>query len=103
MSARYIPNQLSCKGKQLQWMNLIAAVHDCHCECDNPITHTILLCFEKEKEFNFTAPEKDLIKSCLTGTTASSAAGDQGIDAFTGEELEKLFQEDVEEDSATTG
>lgn len=101
MSTRYIPNQLSCKGKKLQWMNLIAAVHDCHCECDNPILHTIVLCFEQEKEFNFTPPEKDLIKQCLSGTTASNGVGDQGIDAFTGEELEKLFQDGDDADTAT--
>lgn len=84
-------------------MNLLASAHDCFCECDNPILHTIVHCFEQEKQFNFTAPEKDLIKQCLTGTTASDAAGDPGIDAFTGEELEKLFQEDAAEDNAITG
>lgn len=103
MSTRYIPNSLSCRGKKTQWMNLLAGIHDCHCECSHPITHTILLCFEQENTHPFTTPERDFLQKCLTGTVASNAAGDQGIDAFTGEELEKLFQEDTDADAASAG
>lgn len=79
-------------------MNLIYHCHDAFCDCDNGLTHTILQLFEQENHHNFTAPEKDFIKSCLSGDAPTIMAGDHE-EGFTEGDLEELFKEDVGEDA----
>lgn len=100
---RYIPTKSTKRQNDLKWLNLLHHVHGCFCDCDNGITHTAAFIFEQEKELKFTPPEKDIIKQCLSGDVTTATAGDQGIDGFTGEELETLFNEDADDATEPIG
>lgn len=101
MSNRFKQPQTTIRGKKIQWMNLLTHCHDVFCECDNPITHTITLIFEQEKEFKFTPQERDLIQSCLTGETTGTDHGDKEEDVFGDGVLEDLFKESTGDDEDT--
>lgn len=98
MSTRFRPTKSTLKQTKLKWMNLLHHCHDAFCDCDHGITHTILHIFEQENHHNFTAPEKDFIKSCLSGEKTTITAGDHE-EGFTEGDLEELFKEDVGEDA----
>lgn len=99
MTTRYKPSTLNHKAKQLQWLNGIVHLHDCFCECDGPLQHTIGLIVHKEPEIKFNTEETDLLKKCLTTgeNTAATTPGDGDIDFG---DLERLFTEDDGEDGA---
>lgn len=96
MTTRFIPSQPTLRQKKLRWMNLLAHVHDNFCDCCNPITHTIIHCLEQEPDHKFTAPERDLLKKCLTTEDATTLAttGDQEDGGFSAGDLEQLFKEE---------
>lgn len=101
MSTRYIPPKTTLRQKKLQWMNLLAHIHDERCDCPNPLEHTILLIVEQEKELKFNAPEKDLIKKCLSGDTITAVPGDPTDDVIGDGELAALFAEELGEEENT--
>lgn len=99
MSHRYVPTQDSKRQKQLKWINGICQLHDFFCDCCSPVTHTITFLFEKEPKQEFSPPEQDLIKKCLSGEGDTA----DGADADTLQEgdLDILFQEPFAEEDAT--
>jgi len=101
MSFRLQPTKPTKRQAALKWMNMLHHIHDLMCDCPNSITHTAAFIFEQEPKHNFLPPEKDLIRKCLSGEPATDAGGDQGVDAFTGEELENLFKDDAGENDDT--
>ena len=58
MSTRLILPKPSIRQRNLQWMNMLAHIHDTNCDCYNPLEHTIILILEQEKELKFKAPRK---------------------------------------------
>lgn len=98
MTTRFRPTKSTLRQSKLKWMNLLHHCHDAFCDCENGITHTILHIFEQENNHNFTPPEKDFIKSCLSGEGTTIMAGDHE-EGFTEGDLEELFKEDVGEDA----
>lgn len=76
---------------------MLVHCHDIMCNCPSPLEHTAALIFEQEPELNFKPPEKDLIRKCLTTTTATDGAAEDP-DAFEEEDLENLFKENFGED-----
>lgn len=101
MSTRFIPTKPTLRQQKLQWMNMIAHIHDQKCDCNNPMEHTCMLIFEEEPNLKFNAPEKDLIKKCITGETTIVENGDQEPDGIGEGELDALFKEDFTEEENT--
>ncbi len=101
MSTRFIPAKPTLRQKKLQWMNLLAHIHDEKCDCPNPMEHTCMLIFEQEKELKFTTPEKDLIQKCLSGDTTTADHGDPTDDVIGDGELAALFAEELGEEENT--
>ena len=100
MTTRWIPTKSTQRQQKLKWINMLCHVHDTFCDCCQPLAHTATLIFEQEKDLPFTPPEKDLIKSCLSGDgrTATDGAADDNIGDG---DLERLFEEPfTEEDVA---
>jgi len=71
-----------------------------NCDCCHPLECTVHLIFEQEKKLKFSAPERDLIKSCVI-TDQTVTDGNAGDPDIIGEgDLDALFGEDfVEEDT----
>ena len=82
-------------------MNSICQLHDIFCDCYHPLEHTITTIIEKEGSLQFSAPEKQLIKKCLSGeeitTTVPSDGDADGVEEGV---LEKLFEEPFTEDDS---
>nr|QDA34218.1 ORF2 [TTV-like mini virus] len=91
---------LGPRAQQTNWMNSLVTGHDLYCQCDDPLKHIILTIVEREPTLKFNKEESLKIQKCLT-------TGDEGptdtVDTFGGDELEKLFDQDVfgEEDAGT--
>ncbi len=90
------PSYYSNRGKDLQLINVLHGAHDLTCGCNTPGEHLIWLLSTVQRPKNFSPEEKDQIKECLgigeDHTTVEDTGFDQG-------DLEKLFQEDDEEDT----
>lgn len=83
---KYTPRQLN-----LQMVNCYVGIHDLHCHCKQPIKHIIQQIEQQEpsiKQWRDTTTEKD-----------GDHAGEKDIDHFGPGELERLFAEDVVEDT----
>ncbi len=102
MSKFYKPLTISYKHKNLQWINLQVAVHDQHCQCDEPLKHIIIGILEQEPTIKFTEDESKIIEKCLTTGGPTDHTGDDG-DVLGDGELERLFEEDVFGDQEDTG
>lgn len=101
MTHRYIPTNSTYRQNQLKWLNILHHVHGSFCDCPNGMAHTTALIFENNPDLQFSPPEKDIIKSCLSGENTGDKDGENhGVDGFTGEELELLFKEPDGEDAA---
>ncbi len=83
-------------GRQLEnlHLNSICHDHDMWCSCGEPLKHTINVIFTYAGPTNFSEPEKQIIRKCLGDTTEEDGAGDPDLGGVTGEELEKLFEQD---------
>lgn len=92
-NVKYGPRQL-----ELNWLNSINHSHDLFCGCDDPLLHFIIL---HNKHGNAPKPEKDIqnIKCLITGKTTT---GDAAELDFEDGELERLFQEEPEEEKTGT-
>lgn len=101
MSTRFIPARLTLRQQKLTWMNMLAHIHDERCNCSSPMEHTVSLIFEEERHLKFNAPEKDLIKKCLTGEDTTPADGDQQEDVIGEGDLDALFKEDFGDEENT--
>lgn len=99
MSKYYKPLTISQKHKDLQWINLMVAVHDQHCQCNNPLNHIIIGILEREPSLKFDKEDSAIIQKCLT--TADHGEGDG--DVLGDGDLEKLFEQDVFGEHADTG
>ncbi len=97
MSTRYIPTKDSFRQKKLKWINSLCQLHDTWCDCYNPIQHTIILLFEQEPQLEFTPPEKDIIKKCLSGDAPTTK---EDGDTIQEGDLAAIFQEPFEEGDA---
>lgn len=85
----------SVRQQELNWLNIIYQSHDQICHCDNPNKH-LLICLNKFN--NWKKPESEItnILCLLTGKPTEEEDTDKDTDpvtGFTGEELEKLFEE----------
>ncbi len=52
----------------------------------------------KNRIYNFLAPEKDILKKCLSGEPTATTATDQDQDIIGEGDLDALFKEDFEEE-----
>ncbi len=73
---------------------MMVHAHDMICDCYSPLEHTITQIFQKEPELKFTAPEKDLIRKCLTGENGDVTATDHDGDVLEEGLLDAIFKED---------
>lgn len=97
MSKRYIPTKDNHRQKKLKWINGICHLHDIHCDCNNPLEHSIAEILLQEPEIKFNNQERDLLKKCLSTTTEEDrATTDAGFGDV--EDLDALFTEDIGED-----
>ncbi len=83
------------KNEQLKLVNLFVGGHDLLCECEKPAVHSLNILLHQLKE-ELTTEDKEYIKKCLGSTTTEDTAADAGL---TGEELEKLFSEDGDDET----
>lgn len=91
MSKYYKPIQLGYKHKNLNWINTEVAVHDLHCQCDDPLKHIIIGIIQQEPSLKFDKEESKLIQQCLT---TSEDTGD-AVDTLGEGDLDALFAQDV--------
>ena len=89
MSKLYKPLNISLNHKILQWMNAQVALHDMHCQCDEPFRHIILQIIEKEPTIKFNKEESSKIQKCLT------TGDEEDGDVLGAGDLDTLFAEDV--------
>lgn len=73
---------------------MMVHAHDMICDCYSPLEHTVTQIFQKEPELKFTAPEKDLIRKCLTGEHGDVTATDHDGDVLEEGLLDAIFKED---------
>lgn len=99
MSTRFIPSKPTLRQQKLQWMNMLAHIHDQKCDCNNPMEHTLMLIVEEEPSLKLRTPEIDLIKKCITGETTTEKDGDQEPDGIGEGELDALFKDDFGEEN----
>lgn len=85
----FVPRKLNTKNSNLDWINLIAGLHDLQCDCSEPLKHTIEEIYKQEPSLD---PSK-----CLTTEKATTED-----DGFGPGDLEALFADDGGEDAATT-
>lgn len=83
-------------NNKLDWINLIASVHNLVCSCNRPLAHTIEEILIQEPQLKIHIPER-----CLTGTTTEpGTAVDDHIDDG---DLENLFAKDFDEHEEGAG
>lgn len=99
MTTRFQPTKSNYKQQQLKWTNWLVHAHDMLCDCPKPLEHTAVLIFQQEPELQFTTPEKDLIKKCISSDHGEDAGA---VDDF-GDDLEDLFKDDIGDEDAATG
>lgn len=100
MSKNFKHTYYNAKALENQLLNNIVGSHDLICGCPDPFVHLTNLIFTKVKPTKFTTEDKENIKKCLgIGTDPVIEDAGDAVDGLTGQELEKLFEEDGEPDS----
>lgn len=89
----YSKQHYSARQHENLHLNLICHSHDTWCACNEPLKHTVNAIFLHAGPTNFTKEEKEAIKKCLGEPTEEDGDGDPDLGGVTGEELEKLFEE----------
>ncbi len=83
------------KKTALKFTNAVAHLHGLICDCDEPITHSIKILLQQTQPELNNNQLKDL-QQCLGTTPVAAVTEEDGLDF--GEDLEKLFAADTEED-----
>lgn len=85
------------KHDQLKFTNVVIHFHDYICTCNEPLIHSTKLLL-KQLSKDLTPKQQEDLQKCLTSTREDVAAiAEDGLDI--GEDLERLFAADTEEDS----
>lgn len=95
MSTHFKPTFYSNEGKEKQLLNSLVGNHDLVCGCDHPTKHIASIIFKYSQPTEFDKQDTDNIKKCLGSTPAGD--GD-AVDGLLEGDLEKLFEEDLEEE-----
>lgn len=94
--SRQIPPKYNSKQLQLQFVNCLVSTHDIKCSCNGPLEHIVLDIFKQERNLRFNSQEKQFIQTCLT--TTEDVPGGNIIDELGEDELERLFENDGDQD-----
>lgn len=86
----------SFQKKQL--INCFIGDHDLICSCNNPAVHCLRILIDQLKP-ELQKEDIKQLQQCLGETTTTGDAEDGGIDPG---DLEKLFSEDADDDTADT-
>lgn len=89
--------QMQKSASNLEFVNTFVHVHDLGCSCNKPTVHCLLMLCEQLRN-ELTTEEKQQIAKCLGITTTTDAAAATAQDIDFGEDLEKLFAEDITEE-----
>jgi len=112
------PPFYNLRGREVQYCNAIHGIHDLFCGCDSPRLHTLAIMFfpsgvdddsvlKSAVEKLKTAQISTSHQLCLTGSgdggdiTHSTGDGPDILDQLTDGDLERLFEDDIEEGDAT--
>ncbi len=99
----YKPITYNERKIQLQLTNLAVHGHDLICDCQEPAFHSLKI-ITKQLQGELTKKQKEEITKCLGTTPTTGAAGikeENGDDDDFGEEIERLFAQDKEEEDPT--
>lgn len=96
MSFSKIPYSTTQLEKQL--LNTVVGNHDLCCGCEDPLLHITNLIFKHAKPKNFTEKEKLQIKLCLGDTDTTDHTATDAVDGLTPGDLEKLFEQEDDEE-----
>ena len=105
------------RGRETTWINGIHTSHDLFCGCDSPDLHLLACLFfpagtDDDSLLQRSVQRLKGVKQhpkllCLTGTadgekdTPATEDGPDILDHLTDGDLEKLFEDDIEEEDAT--
>lgn len=94
MSSIWKKPEVTLRQTELTWMNNIYNSHDLWCHCEDPQLHLMIII---NKTSSAPKPESEItnIKCLLTGDHTTAATEDDG--GFAPGDLEKLFEEDIED------
>lgn len=100
MSTVYKLPTTSPRKQEIGWMNLVFTSHDMFCDCDDPQLHLLFL-INRDSEVRKPLSDVKNIKCLLTGKGATPAATEEDDPGFLEGELEKLFEENTQENGTT--
>lgn len=100
MSSIWKKPTFSLRQLELHWQNNCWNTHDLFCHCDQPWLHMMILINKGGKA---PKPESEIknILCLLTGEGASTTATEEDDPGFLNGELEKLFEENTQDDGPT--
>lgn len=100
MSFPWKPTPFGPKGREQQWINTCMNAHDTFCGCDNPGDHLLLAVAQRS---GYLGIKENTLTKChhiIAGDTTDEKdpIGEDAIDGLEPGELEKLFNQDTEDD-----
>lgn len=102
MSMFWKPTPYGPRERETHWINFCVKNHDLFCGCDTPADHLLYALTERSGKLQTSKQALENATKCLTtqdgGETATG--GEDALDLLDGE-LERLFENDTEDDITT--